>query len=654
VDGVVGSSKLIAGPTDAKGSPLTNVQPSGLQCSSATDCVATGNASFNTDYWDWAAFTAVESGGEWTTSRVILDDTQKNPRLNAMSCDTAISCTSVGSVQSMDGNTEPFYVFWDGESWTTSVFETVDGSFGGELRSISCYAENTCVAVGNAQDADNNQVPFISTHTADASSITSDWTGYGIPIEDIPSQTLVNVACSSLTECVALGSFGDVEAPTPNILEINDGQPVSNTVLNFPNFPKQSLSGVSCFETNCLAVGSKFYPDGSTGAIYASVEDDFSTVYDIETPEELANSALYGVSCTALNLCTAAGSSQDGNGNQAMIATNIDGVWTQQTIIPEFTVSNSKLQAISCSSDTFCMAVGTEAGPEDSVDKLMAVEWNGSSGTETVLPVPEGYSQVQFNSISCPTDTFCVAVGNTTDANGNQGPLVEKYSGGTWKLVNLTLPAQDVGSLWLPLTGVSCWDANQCIASGTGASGKLQATLAGNKWSVVDIAGDQGGYIQCLSATNCIQTTPQIGVQRWDGKTWTSDLFAAPNVLATMPISCGTVSCVVVGTQTAIEAIKPMVYVNQTNLITAPMVVGWSTCKIVKSKGGTCSFYALGNPTPKMAVDGSLPTGITFTIKDNLVTFKVTDKAAIGSSTFKINATNLAGQASLDITIQVN
>ena len=84
------------------------------------------------------------------------------------------------------------------------------------------------------------------------------------------------------------------------------------------------------------------------------------------------------------------------------------------------------------------------------------------------------------------------------------------------------------------------------------------------------------------------------------------------------------------------------------------MVVGWSTCKIVKSKGGTCSFYALGNPTPKMAVDGSLPTGITFTIKDNLVTFKVTDKAAIGSSTFKINATNLAGQASLDITIQVN
>ena len=83
------------------------------------------------------------------------------------------------------------------------------------------------------------------------------------------------------------------------------------------------------------------------------------------------------------------------------------------------------------------------------------------------------------------------------------------------------------------------------------------------------------------------------------------------------------------------------------------MVIGWSTCTVKKGKKGTCTFLGYGTPAPTMTQVGQLPAGVTFSAAGVNATLTVSAKTASGSKKITIKATNAAGTASQDVTIQV-
>ena len=83
------------------------------------------------------------------------------------------------------------------------------------------------------------------------------------------------------------------------------------------------------------------------------------------------------------------------------------------------------------------------------------------------------------------------------------------------------------------------------------------------------------------------------------------------------------------------------------------MVIGWSTCGVKKGKQGTCTFLGYGTPAPTMTQVGQLPAGVTFSAAGVNATLTVSAKTASGSKKITIKATNAAGTASQDVTIQV-
>jgi hypothetical protein len=210
-----------------------------------------------------------------------------------------------------------------------------------------------------------------------------------------------------------------------------------------------------------------------------------------------------------------------------------------------------ELYGISCPSDTFCVAVGND---EPSYDTGLILEYDGS-GWGSVGP---SMFDADLTGISCPSRNSCMAVGSKSG-----GPLAVHWDGSSWTIVPVPLPQGGTGAY---LRGVRCLTRSSC----TGVGGYLTAqdhtqTLVerwnGKKWSVVPSPDPTDQPNASLSAVGCPEAStcfavgnswpqfqaPQNGfIERWDGIAWTVQEQALPNTLAA--VSCAAVtSCVAVG-----------------------------------------------------------------------------------------------------------
>jgi hypothetical protein len=90
---------------------------------------------------------------------------------------------------------------------------------------------------------------------------------------------------------------------------------------------------------------------------------------------------------------------------------------------------------------------------------VYAEEWNGSSWS-TMTTADIGGDE-NFNRVSCPSPSFCVAVGNTAGTSPQQQTLAEAWNGSTWSTTTTTnLGNNDA------LDGVSCLSSAFCMAVG--------------------------------------------------------------------------------------------------------------------------------------------------------------------------------------------
>ena len=278
------------------------------------------------------------------------------------------------------------------------------------------------------------------------------------------------------------------------------------------------------------------------------------------------------ISCGTENSCLAIGVNVGKSGSFAQVVVAWNGTaWRSVAVpTPKPTVARINLAAVSCTTATACVVVGTYvtlggAGAE----RPYALAWNGKSLIPTAAPpVPKNGGFASLTGVSCiTTSKNCIAVG---ESQGGAGPLLmETWNGAKWTLQTASIPG---GARSTYPGAVSCHFETFCVVVGesyssiAGAPTMLLAWWNGKAFTAMKPAVPAGAAtitlddISCPSATLCAAAgfsanpsgTSAFGfAEMWNGKSWTADKMAPPNGTAESflyGVSCrADASCVAVG-----------------------------------------------------------------------------------------------------------
>ncbi len=235
-----------------------------------------------------------------------------------------------------------------------------------------------------------------------------------------------------------------------------------------------------------------------------------------------ASSQLTGVSCPTTRFCAATGtSSQNEYGSTMSTLVELFGgkSWSIQ---PSPTVGTwSGLFGISCPSRTFCAAVGyvsvgqTTSAADYPREQPLIETYQHSKWSAVRSPTILGGGSL--GSVSCASTRFRVAVGSRGSST-----LVEVFDGKSWSVVPSPNGPTTFGSL---LSGVSCTSAVSCHAVGSYYASKtagqrpLTESYTGGGWTLASLPtapdGGQLNGISCTRSTSC--TAVGVGFKAPDG-----------------------------------------------------------------------------------------------------------------------------------------
>jgi hypothetical protein len=365
--------------------------------------------------------------------------------LLATACPSPGNCVAVGAYKTAAGAQSLVEVQKDG-AWTASEVPPPPGAgaaTGAALTAVSCPAVGSCVALGSYSVGSTNR-GFILTQSG------SSWTAIDAPqpgnAAADPDVVPESVACGGVGSCVGTGSYDDTSHDSQNLLWV-----LANGTWNVT---EASLPGAG----------------------------------DADPDVELVSS-----SCGAPGSCTAVGTyHRPGDVVASLIEVLSHGTWRAENGSSPLAGSATALEHVSCPSASTCVAVGVYEGTSSEAPLVNTIV-NGTVTAATTPPLPAGatggpHSSQSLLGVSCPTTTYCVAVGGYTTASGFS-PLVETDSGGAWHTatpsgVALNPVAESI------LLGVSCSWPGSCTAVGEtvvegagGSSDGLVATLADGTWT---------------------------------------------------------------------------------------------------------------------------------------------------------------------------
>jgi hypothetical protein len=644
-----------------------------VSCVSPSFCMAIGNVQ----------------GSSQSTTAYVLDGTtwaqsvQVSTSLNymAVSCHSAVWCMAVGAGAEL----------WDGNVWR-QVEPPVQGS-GNWLTVVSCPDASTCIAMdttGNAWTFDGvgwtSESVFSNLTSSSISCVSAtscvvadahgniatfdgtSWTNGPTPLDPVSGTEggpYLALACSDSTFCAAVDDGGNVWYDNFGTWTTSARQLIDNAAL--------SLSCVS--QSFCMAVdtnGDYLTFDGSTWTAPAPtipyeihldsvscVSADFCIATDYagqtlayngsgwSASGSFGNGSSAQVSCTSATFCLAVG------GTEAM---TFDGTqWSAP-----MPVSAVGLLTVSCSSPKFCAAFDNGGN---------AYTFNGAIwNDEPSIVSPSGNNLVP--SVSCPSDGFCVAV----DAAGDG----ITYEGGGW---NVHSGVDTVHGYLTGLDAISCSSPTFCV--GVGYLGS-SVDFDGSVWTMGQTSGsDTTNTVSCPTTTFC-QTAETNGVVHTlyvdttsvsastnvpaatvgQAVTYTaavtadeSAIAAAPNrnvtfsvgsaVLCRATLVASTAQChstsAPAGNDQVVAAYSGDINFRASQT-TVPLVVtkppsitSRSTATFVKGKANTFDVTAHGYPKQVQFTEtGTLPSGVTLTSAGVLSG----TPTAIGGYSFTITASN--------------
>lgn len=228
--------------------------------------------------------------------------------------------------------------------------------------------------------------------------------------------------------------------------------------------------------------------------------------------------------CWSAGNCVAVGdtSVSGSSGTRQIIAQETNGTWAAVTAPPPPTGgSYGRLNAVSCPAAGECVAVG-RVGTDSSSTGTLIETLSAGSWTATTSDLPGSYSG-ELLDVSCTSTTFCAAVGSYAGVNPPFRGLLEVFDGAHWTASAANAPlvhaGDDPAATTTTLAAVSCASAGKCVAVGRSNSGTnygyqdaVIATLAGGSWTTVNAAEPGNGTaetgnlttVACASATRCV------------------------------------------------------------------------------------------------------------------------------------------------------
>jgi hypothetical protein len=303
--------------------------------------------------------------------------------------------------------------------------------------------------------------------------------------------------------------------------------PAGWSVEDTPNPPGKvavQLNGVTCWKVGeCIAVGGGAF--GNHPFPDPLVERRTNGTWAIEqaeVPRDATSSSFSAASCTSSSFCMAVGSASHSDRTSVPLAEEWNGKrWSiLPTQPPPGEIFYAGLLDIACPNPRHCIAVGSfnpyPTGHGRGHARGFAEEWDGTSWTEETLPSRPGARQTSIQGIACTSDRACVAVG--TDRRLRYRTLVERFDGEAWVIQ----PSADPASGGASLASVACPTVSQCVAVGSRRSPNYARTLVeswdGVSWMIQKSPNAQHGrggnwlqHVACSSPTRCIAVGSYIG-----------------------------------------------------------------------------------------------------------------------------------------------
>ncbi len=309
---------------------------------------------------------------------------------------------------------------WDGTRWSWVGSPNTRGTEGSFLNAVSCVSATFCMAVG-----------YQDTGHADQ-TLTERWDGSRWHLASSPntggiqSNGLNGVSCISAAFCMAAGSHSSGGGPGQTLTERWDGGRWH--LVNSPNASTHGsfLIGVGCVSAAfCMAAGA-YNSRGHGQPLTEKWDGTRWSLVRSPNPGGIQNSFLGGISCTSARFCMAAGATPD----QAVTES-----WNGTRWLPasaRTSMTQPALYGVSCASPRFCMAAGYQF--PGTHDQTVTQTWNGARWSSLSTPDTSGTQHNALYAASCTSTTFCMAVG-AYSANGmSVQTLTARWNGARWTL----------------------------------------------------------------------------------------------------------------------------------------------------------------------------------------------------------------------------
>lgn len=451
-NGVSWRTEATSDPAGASASALFAVS-----CPLPRACVAVGSS-------DGVPLAETLQGSSWILQTIPAPNGGSNVSLYAVSCARTNACRAVGSYTGPASVGVTLAEGWNGLTWAVQNTENPLGSVGGYLSSDACVTATACEAVGYYFAGGGGGV------------LAEVWNGTSWRIQTAPepagatSSELTSVACTAANACTAVGFYF---GPTASgaLSETWNGTGWKLRLMPNPsNGFNVSVYGVSCPAANaCTAVGSYFTPTGQQ-TLAETWNGRTWRIDAIPTPNSGGPVTLDGVSCSAATACMAVGNYFDPVAGQVPLAESWNGTsWQIDPVpVPSGAVA-SALFGISCTAANACTAGGGHIN-QSQIGVTLVETWDGTNWTIEPTPNPAGALFATLYGMSCGSG-HCTAVGSS-----GFGTMAEAWNGTAWKLQSTPDPAGSFDSI---LAGVACTAATTCTAVGASVNMvQFQSTLA--------------------------------------------------------------------------------------------------------------------------------------------------------------------------------
>src|SRR5215472_165862 len=515
--GAGAAGALAASPTWRIDKSVNATLPGGklesVSCSAANRCTAVG--SYRNTSGINVTLAERWNGTGWhhqrTPNPAIDTNPVVRPDLTGVSCPAANFCEAVGTY--FTGNGFPgigvsMALTWNAHRWTMQRFPVPTGSFGTELAQVSCASASFCEAVGS-YDVTGATLPLAARWNG------SSWRLQRTPLPPIIASpftvAFTAVSCPSASFCEAWAG-GNAGNGGPTVAERWSGRswrrqavPASDPVPN----------AVSCASASfCEAVGTGF-------------AGDFAEAWNGSTWASQAFPALAGaptgVSCPSARSCEVV--ARNFNSPGPTLAARWNGTaWAAQSVPSPAASVATLLTGVSCTAASSCEAAGWyQASTTANHQQPLAENWNGSAWKLQHAAEPGGATDNSLSSLSCTSATFCGAVGEHTDSAGNRASLAEMWNGKSWSLQSTPRQKSQFGPPSDTLLAVSCVSATFCEAVGSGAAGGEALQWNGSSWALQTLPG-LGSIapmsLSCAAVAFCMAVDGGGRVDLWNGSSW--------------------------------------------------------------------------------------------------------------------------------------